>query len=214
MFDYGLVHWVSFFTVALLLHLSPGPDMAFILGQTIKGGRVKGFSAMGGIWMGAACHALVAAFGLSAVLMTSANAFLVLKSVGAVYLIWLGIQALGSKGSSFLSTDVLSSLPEMSNSKIFRQGLMVSLLNPKVAIFFMAFLPQFVVPGAGPTSAQLLLHGFLVVLIAAAVEPPIIVLADRLAGRFRESKKFGLWMDRCLGCLLIGLGIKLATSER
>ena len=214
MFDYSLVHWMSFFAVALLLHLSPGPDMAFILGQTVKGGRVKGFSAMGGIWMGAACHALVAAFGLSAVLMTSAAAFLVLKWVGAVYLIWLGIQAVRSKGSSFLQSGTRSPTSELSNWSIFQQGLMVSLLNPKVAIFFMAFLPQFVVPGAGPTSAQLLLHGFLVVLIAGAVEPPIILLADRLAGRFRASATFGLWMDRCLGCLLIGLGVKLATSER
>ncbi len=214
MFNYDLVHWISFFTAALLLHLSPGPDMAFILGQTIKGGRVRGFSAMGGIWMGAACHALIAAFGLSAIFMTSALAFIVLKWIGAMYLIWLGIQAIRSKGSSFLSKDSLAFEPVLSNWKIFQQGLMVSLLNPKVAIFFMAFLPQFVVAGAGPTSTQLLLHGFLIVLIAGAVEPPIILLADRLAGRFRESEKFGLWLDRSLGCLLIGLGIKLATSER
>ena len=214
MFDYSLVHWVSFFAVSLLLHLSPGPDMAFILGQTFKGGKVRGFSAMGGIWLGAICHAMVAAFGLSAVLMTSASAFLIVKWVGAAYLIWLGIQALRSKGSSFLSSDDPSSVPQANNWKVFGQGVMVSLLNPKVAIFFMAFLPQFVVAGAGPVSAQLLLHGFLVVLIAGVVEPPIILLADRLVGKFRESKKFGLWMDRCLGGLLIGLGIKLASSER
>lgn len=214
MFDYSVVHWISFFTVALLLHLSPGPDMAFILGQTVKGGKVKGFAAMGGIWTGAVCHALVAAFGLSAVLMTSASAFLILKWVGAIYLVWLGIQALRSKGSSFLAGDASVSAPESGNWTIFKQGLMVSLLNPKVAIFFMAFLPQFVVAGAGPTSAQLLLHGFLVVIIAGVVEPPIIVLADKVAGRFRESKTFGLWMDRCLGCLLIGLGMRLATSDR
>lgn len=214
MFDYGYIHWVSFFTVALLLHLSPGPDMAFILGQTIKSGRVKGFSAMGGIWLGAACHALIAAFGLSAILMTSAMAFLILKWVGAAYLVWLGIQALRSKGSSFLSSDDQSTLPKLSHWVTFRQGLMVSLLNPKVAIFFMAFLPQFVVSGAGPTYAQLLLHGFLVVIIAGLVEPPLIVVADKLADKFRQSEKFGMWMDRCLGCLLISLGIKLATSER
>ena len=214
MFDYSLAHWVSFFTVTLLLHLSPGPDMAFILGQTVKGGKTKGFSAMGGIWMGAACHALVAALGLSAILMTSAVAFTILKWVGAMYLIWLGVQAIRSKGSSFLPSDTLSPATESSNWSIFRQGLMVSLLNPKVAIFFMAFLPQFVVAGAGSPPAQLLLHGFLVVLIAGVVEPPIIMLADRIAGKFRESVRFGLWMDRCLGSLLIGLGVKLATSER
>lgn len=214
MFDYSLAHWASFFTVALLLHLSPGPDMAFILGQTIKGGKAKGFSAMGGIWLGAGCHALVAAFGLSAILVTSATAFLILKWVGAGYLIWLGIQAILSKGSSFVATEPFPTATISSNWKIFQQGLMVSILNPKVAIFFMAFLPQFVVEGAGPTSAQLLLHGFLVVLIAGLVEPPLILVADKLAGVLRESKKFGLWMDRCLGCLLIGLGLKLAASDR
>lgn len=214
MFDYSLVHWLSFFTIALLLHLSPGPDMAFIVGQTIKGGRVKGFAAMGGIWMGATCHVLIAAFGLSAVLVTSATAFLMVKWIGAAYLIWLGIQAIRAKGSSLLSNEELSTESVVNNWQIFQQGLMVSLLNPKVAIFFMALLPQFVVEGAGPTSAQLLLHGLLVVLIAGVVEPPIIVLADRLTGGFRESRKFGLWMNRSLGCLLIGLGIKLASSDR
>ena len=213
MFDYSLVHWVPFFTVALLLHLSPGPDMAFILGQPIKGGRVKGFSAMGGIWTGAACHALKAAFGLSANLMTSATAFLMLKWIGAVYLVWLGIQAIRSKGSSFLSNIDLLSEPESSNWSIFRQGLMVSLLNPKMAIFH----------GVSSTVCCCWCRANIRSNAATWLfsrnhcwcsRAPIILVAARLADSFRASKKFGLWMDRCLGCLLIGLGIKLATSNR
>ena len=188
--------------------------MAFILGQTIKGGRASGFAAMLGIWIGAACHALIAALGLSALFMSSASAFLILKSVGAVYLVWLGIQAFRSKGSAFLPDEQADSIRTSSTSKIFAQGLVVSLLNPKVAIFFLTFLPQFVVTGAGTTSAQLLLHGFLIILVVGLVEPPLILFANKLASGFRESKTVGQWLDRSLGCVLIGLGVKLATSEQ
>lgn len=93
MFDYSLVHWSTFFTAALLLNLSPGPDIAFILGQTARNGRQGGFSAMFGIWSGAFLHVIMAAVGLSAILATSAMAFSVVKWAGAAYLIWLGIQA-------------------------------------------------------------------------------------------------------------------------
>ena len=119
MFDYSTLHWITFFTAALLLNLSPGPDMAFILGQTIKGGRASGFAAMLGIWIGAACHALIAALGLSALFMSSASAFLILKSVGAVYLVWLGIQAFRSKGSAFLPDEQVDTIRTSSTRKVF-----------------------------------------------------------------------------------------------
>lgn len=214
MFDYGMLHWVTFFAAALLLHLSPGPDMIFILGQTIKSGRASGFAAMFGIWTGAACHALVAALGLSAVFMSSASAFLVLKWAGALYLVWLGIQAFRSKGSALLPDEQVGLIHTASAFKIFRQGLVVSLLNPKVAIFFLTFLPQFVVTGSGSTTAQLLLHGFLIILVAGIVEPPLILFANKLARGFRESTAVSRWLDRGLGCLFIGLGAKLAASQQ
>ena len=101
-----------------------------------------------------------------------------------------------------------------SKKKVFRKGFIVCLLNPKVALFFMAFLPQFVVPGAGPTSSQLLFHGILVVVISGVMEPPMIIIADRMSHRLRSSVSVGRWLDRCLGVLLIGLGIKLAISRQ
>ena len=155
MFDYTLVHWLTFLTAAVLLNLSPGPDIAFILGQTAKGGSKAGFAAMFGIWTGAGGHVLLAALGLSAVLATSAVAFSVVKWVGAGYLIWLGINALRSKGGGLVGN---GGEKVISHWKIFRQGVLVSVLNPKVAVFFLAFLPQFVVEGAGPVWSQLLLH--------------------------------------------------------
>jgi len=214
MFDYNMMHWVTFVSATVLLNLSPGPDMAFMLGQTIKGGRTKGFAAMLGMWLATACHAVLAAFGLSAILLASAGAFTVMKWVGAMYLVWLGVQALRSRGVALLPAENSDNHSAYTKRKVFNQGFFVCLLNPKVALFFMAFLPQFVVPGAGPTAYQLLFHGMLVVVVSGVVEPPIIVVADRMSSRARNSVRVGRWLDRCLGVLLIGLGVRLAISKQ
>ena len=211
MFDYSLAHWATFFTAAVLLNLSPGPDMAFILGQTAKRGVQSGFSAMFGIWTGAFIHVIFAALGLSAILATSAVAFSAVKWIGAAYLIWLGVQALRSKGTNMSVNGPVSPKGLM---KIFRQGVLVSVLNPKVAIFFLAFLPQFVEVGAGPVSVQLFLHGSLIIVVAALVEPPLILIGGKLTGFLSNNTQVSRWMDRGLGALFVGLGIKLATSDR
>ena len=211
MFDYSLAHWATFFTAAVLLNLSPGPDMAFILAQTAKRGVQSGFSAMLGIWTGAFIHVIFAALGLSAILATSAVAFSAVKWVGAAYLIWLGIQALRSKGTNMSVKDQIS---PKSLIKIFKQGVLVAVLNPKVAIFFLAFLPQFVEVGAGPVSAQLFLHGSLIIVVAAFVEPPLVIVGGKLTGFFTNNIHVSRWMDRGLGALFVWLGIKLATSDR
>jgi threonine/homoserine/homoserine lactone efflux protein len=211
MFEYSMSHWATFFTAAALLNLSPGPDMAFILGQTAKGGVRSGFSAMFGIWTGAFVHVIFAALGLSAILATSAVAFSTVKWIGAAYLIWLGIQALRSKGSRI---SVNGQIPANGIMKIFKQGVLVAVLNPKVAIFFLAFLPQFVEAGAGLASAQLFLHGTLIIVVAAFVEPPLILVGGKLTGYLSQNTQLSRWMDRGLGALFVGLGIKLAASDR
>ncbi len=211
MFDYSLLHWTTFLTAAVLLNLAPGPDIAFILGQTVRGGQRSGFAAMFGIWTGAFGHVLMAAAGLSAILATSATAFSIVKWVGASYLIWLGIQALRSDGGSFISEKVETS-PDL--LPIFRQGILVAILNPKVAIFFLAFLPQFVVTGAGPVWAQLFLHGILIIIVAAFIEPPLVVTGEKLTNRLRNNPSFGKWLDRSLGTILMALGIRLAMQQR
>lgn len=211
MFDYSLLHWTTFLVAAVLLNLSPGPDIAFILGQTVRGGRQSGFAAMFGIWAGAFGHVLLAAAGLSAIIATSAMAFSIVKWAGAAYLIWLGIAALRSGGGSFVSKDVKSS-PDV--LPIFKQGVIVALMNPKVAVFFLAFLPQFVVEGAGPLWAQLFLHGSLIIVVAAAIEPPLVIAGEKLTSKLRNSPKVGLWMDRSLGAIFVALGVRLALEER
>ncbi len=211
MLDYSLAHWIAFLTAAVLLNLSPGPDMAFILGHTLKAGTRTGFAALFGIWTGASLHVAMAAFGLSAILAASALAFSVVKWVGALYLAWLGIQALRSKGEGGLVNAVRDVLPW---GRIYRQGILVSLLNPKVASFFLAFLPQFVVDGAGPTWLQLSVHGVLIIVVAAFIEPPLILAGGRLANLMKRKKSIGLWLDRGLGVLLVTLGVRLALTTR
>lgn len=211
MFDYSLTHWATFLTAAVLLNLSPGPDMAFILGQTAKRGVKSGFAAMFGIWTGAFIHVIFAALGLSAILATSAMAFSIVKWLGAAYLVFLGIQALCSKGSR-MSIDGQSA-PKRP-MQIYKQGMLVAVLNPKVAVFFLAFLPQFVEAGAGPVSAQLFLHGSLIIAVAALIEPPLIIIGGKLTGYFNRNVRVSRWMDRGLGALFVWLGFKLATTDR
>lgn len=210
MFDYSLAHWLAFLTAAFLLNLSPGPDMAFILGQTARDGIRTGFAAMFGIWSGAFLHVVFAAIGLSAIVATSATAFAVVKWIGAGYLVWLGIQAWRSNDAE----DKQKVRSSTSRLAIFRQGVLVAALNPKVAIFFLAFLPQFVVKGAGPASMQLFLHGALIIVVAGVVEPPLVVIGGKLSGLLKGSPRVGQLMERVLGSIFIALGVKLALSNR
>jgi len=211
MFNYDIAHWSAFLAAAFLLNLSPGPDIAFILGHTVKGGTRAGTAAMLGIWTGAFGHVVLAVTGLSAIVAASAAAFSVIKWIGVAYLVWIGIAAIRSSGGSLLPRDLPA---RAAFPSIFRQGVLIDLLNPKVAIFFLAFLPQFVAPGAGPVWAQLLLHGTLIIVVAAVIEPPLVMLGGRLTARLRESPRVAVWLDRALGTLLIGLAARLAYLER
>ena len=164
-----------------------------------------------GLWAGAFCHVVFAAVGLSAIVATSATAFSLVKWAGVAYLAFLGVKALRSKASAF---NVETAQTESRLSAVFLQGMLVDILNPKVAIFFLAFLPQFVVDGAGPVPLQLLLHGVLIVAVAATVEPLIVLGGAWLTVRLRSSNRLSQWLDRSLGALFLGLAVKLAALQR
>ncbi len=204
-------YWVIFFSAAVAINISPGPDLIYILSKTIAQGRKIGIASSLGVCSGALVHVFSAALGLSAILATSAMAFTIVKYIGAAYLIYLGIKALRSKGTTF-------DLPEKNGGKItawqaFRQGALVDILNPKVAIFFMAFLPQFVRPEIGYSSLQILFLGILVILVAVVIETFIVLSAAQTTNFFRRNRRFSAWLDRILGSILIGLGMRLALME-
>ncbi|HXS06798.1 MAG TPA: LysE family translocator [Rhizomicrobium sp.] len=211
MLHYGFVHWSTFFGAALLLNLAPGPDLAFILSHTARGGRLHGLAAMFGIWTGVLGHITFAAAGLSALIAASASAFAAVKWVGVAYLLWLGLKALRSKGGALAGAQAGEATPLR---RVFAQGMLVNLLNPKVAIFFLAFLPQFVVMGVGPVWLQILVHGLLVIAIAGLIEPPLILFASHVARKLRTNARLGLWLDRALGGTLLALGAGLAATRR
>ena len=211
MFDYTLAHWGTFIVAAILLNITPGPDIAYVLAHTLRNGKRAGFAALFGVWSGLFLHVVLAAMGLSAIIATSATAFILVKWAGAMYLILLGIQAFRS---SRPTNQIELSLVKSSSIDIYRQGILVATLNPKVAFFFLAFLPQFVEVGAGPESAQLFLHGFLILVIGALIEPFIIIIGANLATSMKQSPRFLVWAERGMGVVFIGLGLRLALTER
>ena len=205
-------YWALFLSAAIAINITPGPDMIYILSRTIAQGRKIGIASSFGVCSGALVHIFAAAFGLSAILATSAMAFSVIKYVGAAYLVYLGIQALRSKGVSFeipVEKQVQSTF-----WTAFRQGALIDILNPKVAIFFMAFLPQFVRPELGHTSAQILILGFLVNLVGLLIESFLVLTAAQTTSFFRNNSHFSTLMDRVLGSVFIGLGIRLAFTKQ
>ena len=209
MFDYNLLHWTTFFAAVVLLELSPGADMAFMLGQTVRNGRRAGFAALFGSLVATFFHVAMAAIGLTAVVAASAVAFSIVKWAGVMYLVWLGLQAFkSSKGAE--ANEVVRST---TTGSVFLQGMFICALNPKVAIFFLAFLPQFVVEGAGPVSMQLLLHGTLLVVVGLLLQSPLIIMGSRITSTLRENQNLRSWLDRCLGALFFTLGIRLAISK-
>lgn len=205
--------WWVFFAAAFALNISPGPDLLFILSRTLADGWRVGIASALGVCSGALVHVCAAALGVSAILATSALAFAVIKYAGAAYLFYLGIQVLRSAGSSLPLEPTLVAT-RTTGWQAYRQGILVDILNPKVAIFFMAFLPQFVRPGEGAVAVQLLVLGFLVVLVAIVVECGLVLMAARARAVLRTNRRVGLWLDRVLGSVLIGLGVRLCLAER
>lgn len=216
-FAYDWLHWSTFFAAAFLLNAAPGPDLGYVFAQTLKNGREGGFAAMFGIWTGAFGHVFMAAIGLSAVLAASATLFASIKWLGAAYLIWIGIDAIRSAshaGNELDPREAEGLVRRSTRGAIFRQGALIALLNPKTAIFFLAFLPQFVVEGAGTAGQQLFLHGTLVIVSAVCIDPWVILLGERIKNGIGSNARFALWSNRLLGGVFVGLGVRLALISR
>ncbi len=204
--------FLIFLVAAVLLNLSPGADHVFILTRTIAQGRLAGFLSSWGVCTGAMIHVLAAAFGISAILAASATAFTMVKLAGAAYLIWLGVRALRAKGLA-LSADTAAT-PPAGAWTIYRQGVIVDLLNSKVAVFFMAFLPQFVDERLGGATWQMVTLGAVVIAVALMWETALIFGAGALSRRLRTRPAIARWINRVSGVTFIGLGVKLAVERR
>ena len=198
----------AFLLASFLLWLTPGPDTMYILARSIAQGVRAGVLSALGIGCGILIHTALAAFGLSALLAASARAFQVVKLAGAAYLIYLGVQALRASGH-LATPEVVATSP----GPIFRQGVLTNALNPKVAIFFLAFLPQFVDPAVGLGPIPFLLLGALFVSGGTLWCLGLAITAARATRAIRQRAGLMTWLERLSGCVYNGLGLNLLRSK-
>jgi threonine/homoserine/homoserine lactone efflux protein len=209
----GIHSYWLFLVTGILLNLTPGQDTLFIIGRSLTGGLRSGVAAAFGIMVGSIFHTLAAALGLSVILATSAVAFTMVKLVGAAYLIYLGTKLLFTKTAG---NEVASSTaaPSADPKSAFAQGILTNVLNPKVALFFLAFLPQFIEPtSVTKTLAFLALGGTFITtgLIWCLV---LATGAARLQAFFFRNPNVRTLIDRAVGALFLALGARLAWSSR
>jgi threonine/homoserine/homoserine lactone efflux protein len=210
----GIHDLALFASAALLVNLTPGPDMLFVAGTSAARGQRDGVFAALGVGLGCMLHIALAALGLSALLAASATAFTVVKWVGAAYLVWVGITMLRAGGSR--DVDARTAVPA-SSMKVFWQGATTNALNPKVALFFLAFLPQFIAPGSEGQALALVVLGFLFNTGGTVVNVGVALLAGAARERWAGSAgagRVGAWLRRAAGALFVALGVKLAFSSR
>ena len=203
----------AYLLACVVLILTPGPDMLFVLGQTLAGGARRGWAAACGIYAGALVHIALAVLGLSALLAASPGLFLAVRLAGAADLIWLGIGALRGALRPGAAAPSSHAVPEAREGgrAAFWQGALTNLLNPKVALFFLAFLPQFVAPDLAPAWVQMLLLGPLLPLLAVPFFAVLIALADRAVAALSAARR---WLDGVSGAIFLGLGLRLLLAAR
>jgi threonine/homoserine/homoserine lactone efflux protein len=206
------IHELWLFIVAgLLLNVTPGPDTAYIIGRSLQLGWRGGAAAAIGIGCGCLFHIFGAAIGLSALLMTSSVAFTALKWVGAAYLLFTGVQMLLSRQRPIADVTRQGDAPTL--RRVFWQGALTNALNPKVALFFLAFLPQFVATDSPHKTAAFLLLGAIFVFNGTLWCLGVAAFAARAATRIRRSSSVIAWINRMLGGLFVYLGIRVAMLE-
>lgn len=197
-----------FAAAALALLVVPGPAVIYVTTRSIDQGRAAGLASVLGIATGTVVHTAAAALGLSALLASSAVGFTVVRYAGAGYLVYLGLRRI--LVSEPVGQDVV--VPPRSLRRIYGQGVLVNVLNPKTALFVFAFLPQFVEPSRGPVPAQILLLGSLLAVMGIVSDGAYALLAARLGGWLRSSRRFAAVQRYLSGGVLVGLGVTAALT--
>lgn len=208
---FNFENFYLFLSVSILVNLSPGPDMLYTAARSLSQGTRAGILSALGIFTGCLFHISAAMFGLSKIIQESAVLFSIIKYAGAAYLIYLGLRSLFTKKNS---PGKIEELPMISYRKIFLQGMFTNILNPKVAIFFLSFLPQFINPRSIHLTEQI---GFLGLWFAVQGTLILVIVAS-LTGVFRnvlqQNKNFWNWQGKITGMILVGLGIKMFFTRK
>ena len=201
--------WIYIGVVALLF-IVPGPAVILTLARSISGGAKAGVATGAGIAIGDMLHTLAAVIGLSAILMTSSLAYEVVRYLGAGYLVYLGLVALFERTGNLNVPNV----PLIGTGKAFRQAIVIEILNPKTALFFLAFLPQFTDPSHGAVWMQLLVLGAIFVMMSFAFTALLAVCAARVSNWIGRNSGIGRWQGKVVGGIYVALGLQLAFQER
>ncbi|MCY7993849.1 LysE family translocator [Bacillus haynesii] len=201
---------VSFLGAAVLLTLMPGPDNLFVLAQSISKGKSAGVATACGLCTGLIGHIFAAAAGISAAIYQSAVAFSIVKYAGAAYLLFLAYQSFRQKSTGFN----LEAKDSLNRRALYQKGVVMNLLNPKVSLFFIAFLPQFTHPGTFNVTTQMLVYGMFFLIQAFVIFVMISLFAEKVGDRLRRSPQAAKKVHLLEGSLFALIGLKIAVSQR
>ena len=205
-------YWAPFIITAIILNITPGPDMIYLITQSISSGKKVGFASILGFGTGALIHSLFVALGITAVITASITVFHIIKTIGAGYLFYLGIKTLLQKTSNL--SVISGEKRKISFIQSYLNAVIIDLTNPKVALFFMALLPQFYRNNGSSELYQFMLLGSIIVIIAFFIEGIIVLLSDKIAGSLKKNRILTKLIDKLFGTVLIALGIKLVLEKR
>ena len=208
---FNIENFYLFLTVSILVNLSPGPDMLYTAARSLSQGTKAGYLSTLGIFTGCLFHITSAVFGLSKIIEESLLLFSIIKYAGAAYLIYLGIRSLLKKTKRKTG---ITELPTMSYRKIFMQGLITNLLNPKVAIFFLSFLPQFINPSSLHIKEQIAFLGLWFDIQGCLVLAIVATLTGAFRKMLQQNRSFWNWQEKITGIILVGLGIKMFFTKK
>jgi threonine/homoserine/homoserine lactone efflux protein len=210
----GTQHLWLFIVSGLLLNITPGPDSLFIMARSASQGWRAGLVACWGVGSGVFVHVFAAALGLSALLATSATAFAVVKIIGAAYLVWIGVGMLRQRATAD-ATPVVDAAPRViAYRDIFRQGFLTNVLNPKVALFFLAFVPQFIAPDAPSKPLAFIVLGTIFDINGMLWCHALALFTAFASRRLNVGAAAGRWLNRTMGAVFVALGAKLALASR
>ena len=205
MFDWH--RFVPFFAAAFVLAVTPGPGIFYVLARSLAGGKREGIQSSLGTFVGGLFHVVAAALGISAILAASAVAFHTVKYAGAAYLVWLGVRMIRTRNAEL---EVATNAPSRG---AFRQGILTEALNPKTALFFLSFIPQFIAPAAGHVFLQFLMLGTISVVLNTTADLVVVLMATPLERKLKNSAKFRRRQRVTSGLGMIGLGAYVALAE-
>lgn len=210
---FGIENYAGFVLACVILNITPGADTFYILTRSIAQGKRAGLLSVAGIMSGCVVHVLCAAFGLSLILSTSALAFCLVKWAGALYLIFLGIKALTGSHPAF--SDPQQPLAQKGElTLVYRQGVITNVLNPKVALFFLSFLPQFINADAATGPLPFLVLGGTFLFTGTVWCLVLTWMAARFTRSLRENERIGSYLQKASGIIFIGFGVKLALDSK